>query len=226
MEDLLELENTLNYRFRKKDLLLRALTHSSYTTSPEKRTDNEKLEFLGDAVLNLVVTLILLEKYKDKNEGFLSNARAALVKRETLTEIGKRINLEKFIRYEDGISPYDSKIISNLLEALFAAIYLDGGLRKVKSVIKRLFSSYLSDERLSAKNPKNLLQEFTQKHLGLLPRYRAYRKGKNGFSVLCFVDDTYKARGAGKTKKEAEIEAARKVLNLIGAKLSEEDSLR
>lgn len=226
MEDLSKLEDALKYRFKRRELLLEALTHSSYSVDAKKRTQNEKLEFLGDAVLNLVITIILLKKFKDKDEGFLSNARATLVRRETLTEIGKSMNLDSFIRYENGISPYDSKLVSNMLEALFGAVYLDGGLRKVKSVIRRLFLPYLSDERLSLKNPKNLLQEFTQKHLGLLPRYRSYKRGKKGFSVICVVDKVYRARGVGRTKKEAEMEAAKRVLSLIGVKLSQGESKR
>jgi len=215
MDDPTELEKILNYSFKNRNLLYDALTHASYSSDFEKRNKNEKLEFLGDAVLNAVITFLLYKKYKERDEGFLSNARSYLVKRETLTEIGKKIGLEKYMRFENNISPYDSKIISNILEALIGAIYLDGGMRKVKSVVKRLFTPYFDEEKLEQKNPKNVLQEYAQKELGVLPKYRCVRNVKGRFTVTCKVGKEFSGKGFGRTKKEAEMEAARNILKLI-----------
>ncbi|MCS7280926.1 MAG: ribonuclease III [Desulfobacterota bacterium] len=215
MDRISELEETIKYSFKSKELLFAALTHASYSSDLEKRIVNEKLEFLGDAVLNAVITFMLYEKFKERDEGFLSNARSYLVRRETLTEIGKDLNLERFIRCEETISPSDSKVISNIVEALIGAIYLDGGIRKVRSVIRRLFSPYFDEERLKQKNPKNLLQEYSQKQYGVLPRYRCVKRKKGGFSVTCKIGNELRAKGFGRTKKEAEMNAAQNVLKLV-----------
>lgn len=215
MEELEEFETLLGYKFKNKDLLACALTHSSYSGDYETRLKNEKLEFLGDAVLNAIITFLLFKRFKDKDEGFLSNARSFLVRRETLSEIGKTLNLTKFIRSENSLSIYESKVVSNLVEALIGAIYLDGGIRKASSVIRKLFSPYFKDEKLTQKNPKNVLQEYSQKELGVLPTYRCIRKGKNGFLVRCKVGKDLMAKGRGRTKKEAEIDAARNILEMI-----------
>ncbi|MCX7857047.1 MAG: ribonuclease III [Deltaproteobacteria bacterium] len=215
MDEYSELEELIQYKFKNRELLHSALTHASYSSNFEKRNANEKLEFLGDAVLNALITFMLYEKFKDRDEGFLSNARSYLVKRETLTEIGKRLKIENYMKFEDSISPYDSKVISNMIEALIGAIYLDGGIRKTRSVVRKLFSPYFDEEKLEQKNPKNVLQEYTQKQFGLLPKYRCIKKGKNGFQATCKVGKEFLAKGTGRTKKEAETEAARNLLKVI-----------
>jgi len=140
--DVTPLEKTINYTFKNKELLNHAITHSSYfNEKKEKRkSDNEKLEYLGDAILNSVISILLYRKYKSRDEGFLSNARSSLVKRETLTEIAKSIDLDKHTSYGNGDSiPEESKVISNMFESLIGALYLDGGMRKTSKIIKTLF---------------------------------------------------------------------------------------
>jgi ribonuclease III len=213
------LEKTLDYTFKKKELLNQAITHSSCFNEKKdiRQSDNEKLEYLGDAILNSIITILLYKKYKSKDEGFLSNARSCLVKRETLTEVAKTINLQKHMSYGNGDQnvPEESKVLSNMVEALIGAIYLDGGMRKVTRVIKQLFIPFFTDEKLTEKNPKNLLQEYSQKHWGILPKYKFSKKTKNGFTVLVYIGKDQKAKGIGKNKKEAEQNAARELLNQL-----------
>jgi ribonuclease III len=216
------LEKTLEYTFKKKELLNQAVTHSSCFNEKKdtRQSDNEKLEYLGDAILNSIITILLYKKYKDKDEGFLSNARSCLVKRETLTEVAKTINLQKHMSYgnRDQNVPEESKVLSNMMESLIGAVYLDGGMRKVTKVIKQLFMPFFTDEKLTEKNPKNLLQEYSQKKWGILPKYKFSRKTKSGFTVLAYIGQNHKARGTGKSKKEAEQNAARELLNQLNTR--------
>lgn len=210
------LETTINYTFRDRALLKHAVTHVSwYNGNVQARaSENEKLEYLGDAILNSIVSILLYKKFRGRDEGFLSNARSCLVKRDTLTEVAKNIKLQEHMCYGNGEMkvPEESKVLSNMLEALIGAIYLDGGIRKTTQVVKKLFSPYFSEERLNEKNPKNILQEYSQKYWGILPRYRFTKKTKKGFSVFVCIGNEFKARGEGKSKKEAEQQAARTML--------------
>ena len=213
------LEEIIAYTFKDRELLNQAITHTSCFNEKKesRRSNNEKLEYLGDAILNTVISILLYKKYKDKHEGFLSNARSCLVKKETLTEVAKNIYLGQHMCYGngDGCVPEESKVLSNMLEALIGAIYLDGGMRKVTGIIKTLFSSYFDEEKLNEKNPKNTLQEYSQKRWGILPRYKFARKTKDGFTVVVFVGTALKAKGMGKSKKEAEQHAAKLLLDEI-----------
>jgi len=213
------LERIIQYTFKDRELFNQAVTHSSvFNERKETRhSDNEQLEYLGDAILNTVISIFLYKKYKKRDEGFLSNARSSLVKRETLTEIAKKINLGKHMSYGNGggVVPEESKVLSNMLEALIGAIYLDGGMRKVTRTIKDLFLPYFNEEKLTEKNPKNMLQEYSQKKWGYLPKYKFSRKTKDGFTVYAFIGKEFKAKGTGKSKKEAEQHAAKLLLNIL-----------
>jgi ribonuclease III len=213
------LEKTIRYTFKDRELFKQAVTHSSVFNEKKeyRRSDNEKLEYLGDAILNTVISIFLFKRYTARDEGFLSNARSSLVKRETLTEIAKTINLGKHMSYGNGgvKVPLESKVLSNMLEALIGAIYLDGGMRKATKVIKDLFLPYFNEEKLTEKNPKNILQEYSQKMWGELPKYKFLRKTKDGFAVYAFIGREFKAKGTGKSKKEAEQHAARHLLDIL-----------
>jgi ribonuclease III len=213
------LEATIKYRFRNRDLLAQAITHASYVNDkklPEK-SDNEKLEYLGDSILNCVISTLLYKKFPERNEGFLSNARSCLVKRGMLTHVAKTIQLDDHMAYGNGKTrlPSDSKVLSNMLEALIGAIYLDAGFRVVSRVVKELFSPYFVEEKLREKNPKNVLQEYSQKKFSILPRYRLTKKGKDGFNVFVYLGKEFKAKGIGKSKREAEQNAALELMNQI-----------
>jgi ribonuclease III len=213
------LEGTIRYEFRNKELLKQATTHSSFVNDRKtmEKSDNEKLEYLGDAILNSVISILLYRKYTDNDEGFLSNARSCLVKRGMLTEVAQTISLDKHMSYGNGKShlPRESKVLSNMMEALIGAIYLDGGFRVVSRVIRSLFSSHFDEEKLCQKNPKNVLQEYSQKRWGILPRYRLTRKRKDGFNIYVYVGKELKAKGTGKSKREAEQRAASQLLKQI-----------
>lgn len=213
------LEETIGYQFKDRELYNQAVTHSSCFNEKRdtKRSDNEKLEFLGDAILNTVISIILYKRFRGRDEGFLSNARSSLVKRETLTAIAKDIRLHQHMSYGngDGTVPEESKVLSNMVEALIGALYLDSGIRNTSKVIRKLFLPYFTEEKLTEKNPKNILQELSQKKWGALPRYKFPRKTRDGFAVVVFVGKDHKARGTGKSKKEAEQSAARNLLDLL-----------
>lgn len=210
------LEETIQYTFKNRELLDQATTHSSFFNEKKavRRSDNEKLEYLGDAILNSVISILLYKKYRDRDEGFLSNARSSLVKRETLTEIAKNINLMEHTSYGNGgiCIPEESKVLSNMFESLIGAVYLDGGIRKTTKLIKTLFLPYFTEEKLTEKSPKNALQEYSQKKWGILPQYKFTRKTKSGFTVLAYVGKELRAKGIGKNKKEAEQQAARNLM--------------
>jgi ribonuclease III len=213
------IEEIINYGFKNRELLNQAITHSSHFNGKKQKapSQNEKLEYLGDAILNTVISILLYRKYGDRDEGFLSNARSSLVKRETLTEIAKHIDLGRHMAYGSAKErvPEESKVLSNMLEALIGAIYLDGGMRRVTSVIRRLFKPYFNEEKLTEKNPKNILQEYAQKRWGVLPRYKFTRRTKSGFTVFAYIGKELRAKGTGKSKKEAEQDAARVLLSSI-----------
>ena len=213
------LEETIRYEFKDRDLLAQAITHASFVNDRKSlaKSENEKLEYLGDAVLNSVISILLFRKYKEQNEGFLSNARSCLVKRGTLTEIARQINLDTHMSYGNGkgILPDDSKVLSNMLEALIGAVYLDGGFRVATRVVKRLFWPYFDEEKLQEKSPKNVLQEYSQKKWGVLPKYRLTKKTKDGFSIYVYVGKELKAKGVGKSKRQAEQNAASQLLKLL-----------
>lgn len=213
------LEGTIRYEFKNRDLLKQAITHSSFVNDRKtlEKSDNEKLEYLGDAILNSVISILLYKKYKDKNEGFLSNARSCLVKRGMLTDVAQAISLDEHMSYGNGKThlPSDSKVLSNMLEALIGAVYLDGGFKVASRVIKSLFSPHFDEEKLREKNPKNVLQEYSQKKWGILPKYRLTKRAKEGFSIYVYVGKELKAKGVGKSKREAEQRAARQLLKQI-----------
>ena len=215
------LEETLEYTFKDRELLGQAITHSSFQNGRigAGKSENEKLEYLGDAILNSVISILLFRKYREQNEGFLSNARSCLVKRGMLTQIAHAIKLDEHMSYGGGTShlPRDSKVLSNMLEALLGALYLDGGFKVASRVIRHLFRPYFDEAKLQEKNPKNTLQEYSQKKWGILPKYRLTRKTKEGFAMYVYVGKTLKARGLGKSKREAEQEAARLLLKQIDA---------
>lgn len=215
------LEQTIKYEFKNRELLDQAITHSSFANDKrgQGKSENEKLEYLGDSILNTVISVLLYKKYTDKDEGFLSNARSCLVRRDMLTAIARAVKLDEYMAYGNGKVhlPKESKVLSNMLESLLGAVYLDGGFRTASRVIRSLFSPYFNEEKLREKNPKNVLQEYSQKKWGILPKYRMSRKTKEGFSIYVYVGKELKARGVGKSKREAEQQAATLLLEHIRA---------
>ena len=192
-QDLAEAEKTLGYTFRDRELLKTSLTHSSWANV--RGEDNERLEFLGDAVLELIVTETLY-RGTDSKEGTLTGIRQQYVSRGALEEATERASLTKFMRFSGGADNVGGKTASNLFEAVLGAVYLDGGMRAARGMCKK-FLKFKETE-----NFKTLLQEFVQERTGETPRYETEQK-EGGY--VCTVRALGKeADGAGASKKAAQ----------------------
>ncbi len=218
-----ELEKKLNYRFKNQGLLKKALTHRSFVKN--RRESNERLEFLGDAVLEFVITEYLINKYPDTDEGKLSKIRAATVNTKVLATIARNLELYRFIlvgksEQKEGIVHNDS-ILEDAFEAIVGAIYLDGGLYKAREFIKKQLTSTIEKivETGMIFDYKTHLQEITQKNFSCLPEYRIVKEEglehDKTFYCEVFINSENYGIGVGKSKKEAEKEAAKKAIEKI-----------
>jgi len=220
-------EKKLGYGFNNKDLLKEALTHRSYINeNPSWATGhNERLEFLGDAVLELVITEILFLKYPDLPEGELTSIRAALVNYQMLASIAKTVDLEGAILLSKGEAKDTGRarevILANAFEALLGALYLDGGYSIAKNFINEAVMPQLSkimSEKLY-NDPKSYLQEIIQEKMKLTPIYEILsEQGPDHAKVFeagVYLGEKLVAVGRGYSKQEAEIEAAKKALETI-----------
>lgn len=210
------LEIKLGYAFDKKDLLKKALTHIS-----KSNENNETLEFLGDAVINLSISDLIIKNFPNVDEGILSLMRSKLVSRDTLNKIGKEIKLNEFIICGESFKnqTLPENILGNALEAIFGAIYQEKGFETSKKIVVNLFAKKIEliiPEDL--KNTKNILQEYCQKNgLGLPSYNQILKNGKNDyFSVFCKMNEHLYSIGYGKKLKLAEQDAALKLINQIG----------
>lgn len=218
------LEEKIGVGFIDKNLLWEALTHRSYINENHSwpHAHNERLEFLGDAVLELAISVLLYRKFPKSPEGDMTMLRAALVNFQRLALVAKEINLNKFILMSKGEAKDTGRahevILANAIESLIGAIYLDQGFKAVHSFIEKFVFSHL-DEVLatkSYKDPKSELQEMAQEKLKVTPTYKV--KSESGpahektFLVGVYFDDKFIAEGSGQSKQEAEIEAARSAL--------------
>ncbi|AGZ82521.1 ribonuclease III [Campylobacter fetus] len=221
MDKLNRLEEYLGYKFKDKTLLKEALTHKSMKSS----VNNERLEFLGDAVLDLIVGEYLFFKFKDTDEGNLSKLRAALVNEKSFASISSQIKLGDFLYLsaaEDNNNGRNKpSLVSDALEALMGAIYLESGLEVVKKIFINLLESQYNNIDLQSlgKDYKTTLQEITQARFGVTPRYELISSSgpdhKKSFEMAVFLNDKELARAIGNSKKEAEQSAAWKVLQGI-----------
>jgi ribonuclease III len=219
-----ELQAQLGYRFRKLDLLLEAVTHKSYLNEirDPSRKDNERLEFLGDAVLDLAVSEHLTDIYPSSSEGELSKMKSRLVSERALAKVARRVHLGRYLllgRGEELTQGREkSSILADGLEAIIAAIYLDGGFITAKVFILKAFTEEI--ENLShPKGPldyKTELQEYCQREFDTLPQYRVLREigpdHEKTFEVELVVRGEACGVGQGRSKKEAEQQAAREAL--------------
>jgi len=209
--------------FRDKGLLKRALTHRSYAYehSLEPEETNERLELLGDAVLDLIISEYLFLRHRELSEGELTKIRAHLVNMNTLAELAREIGLGPHILLSrderaDGGEEKPS-ILADALEALIGALYLDRGLDVARKVVLRLFRNRI-EGALSGSldfDFKSRLQEMVVKEKGILPRYRIEEEGPDHqkvFHATVYVGNSRVGKGSGRSKKEAEQEAARAAL--------------
>jgi len=218
------LEEKIGYKFRDKNLLKEALTHRSYLNENPAwgLPHNERLEFLGDAALELAVTEELFNRYPEKEEGFLTSVRAALVNYLMLAEIARRINLEDFILLSRGEAKDTGRardvILANAMEAVIGAIYLDGGYQFARQFINKFVLAHLEEviQKGLYKDPKSLLQEKAQADFKITPTYKVLAEEgpdhKKVFTVGVYFGEQLMATGTGPSKQDAEIEAAKAAL--------------
>ncbi|MBI5366957.1 MAG: ribonuclease III [Planctomycetes bacterium] len=216
------LEQSLAYRFRNPDLLFHALVHSS--ARDEGLLCNERMEFLGDSVLGMVISDYLYDNFVEFEEGDLSGIKSVVVSCESLAEEGKRLGLGEFIRLGKGIAQkraIPDSVLGNTFEAIVAAIYKDGGVEPAREFILRVLARRVDDVRHGrhSKNYKSILQHYTQKELSTVPLYRVTRESgpdhEKSFEVIVELSGKEYGPGIGRTKKDAEQQAARLALELL-----------
>jgi ribonuclease-3 len=217
------LESRLRYEFRNAELLRQALTHRSHSAS-----HNERLEFLGDSVLNCAVAALLFQRFGKLDEGDLSRVRANLVKQQSLYEIAQALNISDGLRLGEGELRSGGfrrpSILADAFEAILGAIFLDGGFEAAQTVIKRLYVPILDhiDPRTLGKDSKTLLQEYLQGHKIALPTYTVVATHgaahNQQFEVECTVPKLdIKVSGSGASRRAAEQAAAKKALEEVMA---------
>ncbi len=218
MKQIKELENIIEYNFKDKNLLHRALTHKSFSST----VNNEKLEFLGDRVLGLIISKELLEKYPEEKEGTIDKKFANLVNKKTCTEIAKKINIKNFVYLGPAQKNFErsvNKIISDCLEAVVGAIYLDGGLKCSEKFILNLWRSYINNSVETPIDSKTKLQEYSLKKYKELPKYIFFKKTgpqhKPLFKTEVEIPESRKIIGVGTSKKNAQQNAAKKLIKIL-----------
>jgi ribonuclease-3 len=209
--DYFNLEKKINYKFKDKKLLIKSLTHKSY----DKINNNEKIEFLGDRVLGLIIAKKLLEIYPEEKEGILDKKFASLVNKKTCLQIANDISLEKYILIfnpKNRKIKVEDKVIADCCEALIGAIYLDKGFSAAENFILTFWSKNIKDSVITQIDPKTKLQEYSLKKYKKLPTYKIISntgpRHKPLFKVAVKLPDTKFYVGQGSSKKDAEQSAA------------------
>lgn len=236
MLDLKDIQVTLGYAFKQEALLYEALTHRSFSQTQEHTNaqHNERLEFLGDAVLGLVISESLVEIFPTFTEGELSKLKAGLISRATLARAAGRLQLGQWLRLGRGeeVSSGREKhsLLANALEALIGAVYLDSGLRSARALITRVLTAEFSDlqdspELSVGRDWKSQLQEWVHKHDGTSPQYRLVQESgpdhQKVFAMTVEIRGNVMGRGEGRTKKEAEQHAAEQALAQVSQRNSD-----
>ena len=228
MKDFSALEKKLGLKFKNKDLLIQAFTHRSYLNeNPDFYLQhNERLEFLGDAVLELVVTEELYKKYPKKPEGELTNWRAALVNSKMLSEVSKDLNYNDFLLLSRGEAKEVGKareyILADVFEALIGALYLDQGYKVCQNFIKKNLLLRLPEiiEKGLFRDSKSHFQEEAQERVGITPTYKVLKEWgpdhAKHFIIGVFLQGELVAEGQGSSKQEAEVAAAKNALEAKG----------
>jgi ribonuclease III len=222
-----ELEKKLSYTFKNKELLRNALIHKSYNEGLKKGLpDNEKLEFLGDSVVNLIITDYLFRNFSQLNEGELSKLKAHLVSTNSLAKISHGMNLSEYAFLGKGEEKNDGrknkKISASLFEAVMGAIYIDSSYKIASSIVISFFKAFLeklSEKEIKINDYKSELQELIQKKQNFLPTYKIIEEvGKPPnvvFTAGVFIESTEIGRGTGQNKRKAEQDAAFNALKNI-----------
>lgn len=224
MIDFSKFEKIAGVSFKDKSLLKQAFTHRSFVNENKTFTigHNERLEFLGDAVLELVVTEYLYSKYPNATEGDLTSYRSALVNAITLSEVARNLNVNEFLLLSKGEAKDEGRarlyILANTIEAIIGAIFLDQGYEAAKNFISKN-TFHLIDKIIEEKtwlDSKSYFQEMAQEHTGITPSYKTIKEegpdhDKN-FTVGVYLEKELVVSGKGSSKQEAEQDAARKAL--------------
>ena len=225
-----EIQNIIDYKFKDLTILKNSLTHPSIFKKKEQNqlyntNEYERLEFLGDRVLGLVVASIIFNKFKKINEGELTKKISFLVQRDFLFKIANKINLYKYIFFDShkkSNAKLNKSILADTLESLIGAIFLDGGYQKSYLFIKKLWLPFIGKINSEDFDPKTKLQEFTQKYYNKLPEYILLKKEgpphSPKFTVSLKVSKIETVNAKGNSIREAEKKAAKKVLKLVNEK--------
>lgn len=223
MKNLSTFEKKLNLKFKNKDLFYQALIHRSYLNEHPtlKLGHNERLEFLGDAVLELIITKFLFQNFKQE-EGQLTRFRASLVNTKTLAQVAKKLKFNDYIFLSKGEIKSKGKarevILANTFEALLGSIYLDQGFNQAEKFIHHNLVPVLDDilKNELYRDPKSEFQELIQNKLKITPAYKLIQESgldhAKKFTIGVFLNQKLIAKGIGKNKHDAEIEAAKKAL--------------
>ena len=213
-----EIEQIIKYNFKNKDLLHRALTHKSF----DNIINNEKLEFLGDRVLGLIISKKLIDKYPDEKEGIIDKKFANLVNKKTCVNIAKNLNIRKYLYLgasHKNLERSTDKIISDCLEAIVGAIYLDGGLKASEKFILDNWESFIDKSVITEIDSKTKLQEYSLKKFKKLPKYTFFKKmgpqHKPLFKTEVEIPESKKITGIGSSKKNAQQNAAAKLIKIL-----------
>ena len=213
-----DLEKIIKYNFKNNSLLKRSLTHKSYDIS----NNNEKLEFLGDRVLGLIISQKLLEKFPKEKEGIIDKKFANLVNKKTCSSIARKLNLKKFIflgKSHKNLERSADKIVGDCLEAIVGAIYLDGGLKVAHKFILSVWDLYLEKSVVTLIDSKTQLQEYSLKKYKELPKYTFHKKigpqHEPSFKTEVQIPNSKKISGTGSSKKKAQQNAAEKLLKIL-----------
>ena len=213
-----ELENILKYNFRDKDLLDRALTHKSF----DNTKNNEKLEFLGDRVLGLIISKTLLDKYPNEKEGIIDKKFANLVNKKTCVNIAKKLNLKKYLflgSSHKNLERSSDKILSDSLEAIVGAIHLDGGLKSSEKFVLNFWETFIDKSIITLIDSKTKLQEYSLKKFKRLPKYTFFKKAgpqhKPIFRTEVEIPESKRITGVGSSKKNAQQNAAAKLIKIL-----------
>lgn len=219
------LEKRINYKFSNRNLLMEALTHSSFANEKNhKYRCNERLEFLGDAVLSIISAHFLFEHFPDMPEGDLTKIRASLVCTESLSEFARQIHLGDYLFLGKGETMTGGadrpSILENAFEALIAAIYLDGGMESAEKFVLKFLKENVDNHHFAAHDYKSTLQEIIQQNPDQVINYVLV--GESGpdhnkvFEAEVHLNSNVIGKGKGKTKKSAEQAAAKEALKLMG----------
>jgi ribonuclease-3 len=221
MRDLSQLQAELGYAFQNKKLIECALRHSSVMKKVGKSVDRsfDRLEFLGDRVLNLAVAEFLYRKFDNESEGDLAHRYAALVCFETCADIARKVHIDKYLEVAAGTFFDDLRILCDALEAVIGAMYLDGGYEPCQMFIEKNWHDLFFSAVAPPTDPKSTLQELVQSRGGQLPEYVVLEKTGNDhnpmFTVSVHASGWPHVTGIGQSKKSAEKDAASKLLDLI-----------